>query len=739
MMSKINNHSISSTNNAWLELKDEFPERIKDVDVYTLKTTFSGGNGRVYIAPNAHNILIKEKSGVNEVLVDNITKNVTEHGVNDTKRTNASTLRDTYSLSFVTGNSLFTSTNEAKMLVIKDEDNVDVPLASSQLHLINQQASTNPDSMLGKIPRTPFLQFGTTVDFDSFINVNNATYTFIDEQIPRKKIKKISVKTDNTTLLHKIRAKGVNSKGVDTDIDLLVDNSAKNKIPFIFRPVDTENGKLLINSHWLDYSQTLPLNEAGKFNIVSGLSIENYFNNNDVADMVADCIKLTQAYKTNFIDFRYTQAEWNALSTAQKNSVHAGDIKGDSTIGGMSVYGLAGKDPKMAVNSILTTFISKNPSVSEDKKLMKKIRRFLTATSQYNHTVYSIGADTHYHKAYLPWYLEAVTQVDTLITRTLPFKVMSEYFDIAPSTNKLTPKDTVISMSKAKIFELDREMSEPVMSATIAPTNRSPLPSDLDLNTNEGMEYLIWLPFHNDTMATTFFETTENSVTKTYTITNSYPNTNYQFVGDSNPYQPSRIVNGYRKGQNVKSLSPSNINGVPIELKDIRSKQDLEIEVLASLGKTLQDLPTGWTFSATLSPEQTTSADTSWFSININNPRDANAGGGVIQGLKVVRWENISYTYSNIVTQGELVDKQYVYDKQDIINNFQTYTGEQGVWEADITKDDVEAFTELTVKHYFGDTIGLKLTFMDDTEYEINDIPLKSTRNEAIGETIINF
>lgn len=729
----------TSQKDQWKDIKEEFPNRIHEINIFSLKPIFKSNNGRVYISPNAHNIMTLEKNpNKYKILIDSVNKTATASGINETKRLNSSTLRDIYQISFITGEKIFNNSNEVRLISFNTEtfDLKDFQSGKQPLYLLSQQSTTDPNTMIGNKDSKTFLEFGSTQDFDNFININNSTYSLLPDRIPDKKIKKIQIKTDGTTLLHKIRGKGINSDGIETDIDLLIDNAGNKNIPFIFRPIDIENGKLLLNTHWLDYSISIPLSEAEKFNESNGQSIESFFNNDPVADMIADCIKLTQAYKTNFVEFRYTKQEWQQLSAEEKNNVHPGDIKADSVIGGLSVFGLSGKDPRTAVNSIMTEFLSKNPLIARDKKLMKKITRFLTATSEYNQTMYSTGADAMYHKAYLPWYLVAVSQIDSLVTKSISFKLESEYFEISNPGGKVTPKEKEIEISKARIFELDREMSEPIMPANIVTTNRSPLPSQLDLNTNEGMEYIIWLSFINPDYLTSFFQAIENSVTKEISINNPYPNTEFYFK-ESNKYlepSPPGVTNL------ITDFKIPSINGVNVNKEVISTKDSLENKVLNELGFDPNAKPKDWVFNAQLSQPVTIKVNVTnqyWDDSLLIDDKLVVTGGSL--PFDFVRWENISYSYKQKVTQGELQDKKYVFDKQDIIDIFRTYTGTEGIFEADISSENIKAITELTLKHYYGDSVGIRLTFEDDSTYDIDKIQLKSAKDEGIGETVINF
>lgn len=736
-MAKEKTTSSTAEFDAWSELKDEFPDRINDIALYNLLPAFNSQNNRAYIAPNAHNVLVLKKDTKKQILIDSITKGVATHGVNSTKRNNAAVLRDIYQIMFITGDKIFNSDNITRLLTLDGISNIDdINNGKKQLFLLSQQSSTNPNIMLGKESSDPYLQFGTTQDFDNFINTNNATYSLIENQIPNKQIKKIEIKSDKTTLLHKIRAKGINSDGIEVDIDSKIDNSSKNKFPFIFRPIDTENGKLLLDTHWLDYAQTLPLNEALLFNSQTGLTIDGFFNNDPISDMIVDCIILTQAYKTNFKKYRYTQAQWDALPVEQKNNVHPGDIKADSVIGGLSVFGLANKDPLSAVNSVMTTFLSENPTIANDDKLVKKIKRFLTATSEYNQTMYSTGADMQYHRAYLPWYLEVNGVIDVNISKSLPFIIKSEYFNFVG--DKIESKDTIIDVSKAKMYQLDRQISEPVLSSLIVPTNRTPLPSSLDLNTNEGMEFVVYVPFTSIENGTNFFEAIEQITTKNITIQNVYPNTDYALTETNEVLSPPPDTTEWKYTRRLIEIDPPTINGSKIIFEIGITKDQLEEKVLRSLGYSGQNKPPNWVFNATKSLNKPVDIYISATDLNNLQPRLSRAGN-VLQSTNVNRWEDISYSYTKSITKGELQDRQYTFDKQDIINQFGVYTEDQATWTADISSSEIKSLTELTIKHYYGDKVDLKITFMDDSTYDIPDIPLKSVRDESIGETLINF
>lgn len=300
---------------------------------------------------------------------------------------------------------------------------------------------------------------------------------------------RIKLELDNYSLLSKVMAKGVVDGKKHQDIDLKIKEDESSKLSVLTMTPTSTNYKLSMFSHWLDANRTLSFVKAKLFitkqNLKSLFNISNKdfegWSATEITDaykVVLSMMKLTQAYSTNFKDYR------------------GSDNKITGEINGIALADFADKDPMNAIDGFVEAWKSKYPG-QVDSPGFKILTEVIAMLSNHINSSYAIAkGNNDFMKVYLPWYFVPQTSITHSLAEDADFEVIlkSEYFDFK-NVDNLIIKDEYKDISGYVAHDLNGWISQAELPDKINPINKFSKPGDVDIKSDNDLKYLFYVPF----------------------------------------------------------------------------------------------------------------------------------------------------------------------------------------------------------------------------------------------------
>lgn len=366
-------------------------------------------------------------------------------------------------------------------------------------------------------PRTQHGKIGTINPTDfTLTNINDVTqnyaglkflFTFANEVTNPTKLE---ISVDNYTLLSKIMAKGQVANKKHQDIDLEIDDANSSKLSLITMTPTSTNYKLSMFSHWLDSNRTLAFVKAKGYiakknlkDLFDPLNIDfTGWSTNELSDAyktIIGMMKLTQAYATNFTEYR---------------TATDGKIDGAATINGIKLVDFADKNPVNAIDGMVETWKTKYPGQVESGGF-KVMLEIITMLSNHINSTYAISKGLNdFMKVYLPWYFVPQTAINKNLADDAAFEVIlkSEYFDFA-QTNPLQIMPQYKDISGYIAHDLNGWISQPELPNNLTPINKFSRPGDVSLNSDNDLKYLFYIPFVDESILENIYGEIHSSTT----------------------------------------------------------------------------------------------------------------------------------------------------------------------------------------------------------------------------------
>lgn len=357
-----------------------------------------------------------------------------------------------------------------------------------------QRQMLTPKEVHGKKGKYNPTDFTLTNVKDVMNNYNalKFLYTF-DDVINEPNLVRLHL--DNYTLLSKVMAKGKVEGREHQDIDLKQAIGATDKMSLLtFSPVST-NYKLSLFSHWLDANRTLAFVKAETF--LTKTSLKTLFVSSnadfkgwdpttieDAYKVIIGMLKLTQAYATNFSEYRI----------APDNKVNP-----DAVINGIKLVDFVDKTPINAIDGMVEAWKGKYPS-QVDTAGFKVLLECIIMLSNHINSSYAIGkGNNDFHKVYLPWYFVPQDAIQMKLADDADFNVIlkSEYFDLTGAF-KLKMLDYYNNFSGYLANDLNGWISQPELPNKLSPINKFARAGDVDLKSDNDLKYLFYIPYDNE-------------------------------------------------------------------------------------------------------------------------------------------------------------------------------------------------------------------------------------------------
>lgn len=332
---------------------------------------------------------------------------------------------------------------------IDEADHVLIGTLDTPLNINNGVADTNvylidsisrqlitPIEVHGNVGKTNPTDFVLT-NIDDIRNNYNALkflYTFDDEIANPTSV---NLSLDNYSLLSKVMAKGEVDGKKHQDIDLEIGDGSS-KLSLLTHTPTSTNYKLSLFSHWLDANRTLSFVKAKAF--ITKTNLKTLFDATnadftgwsateitDAYKVVISMMKLTQAYATNFKDYR----------TGSDNKI-AG------VINGVALADFADKNPMNAVDGFVEAWKAKYPG-QVDSPGFKILTEVIAMLSNHINSSYAVAkGNNDFMKVYLPWYFVPQTAIAHTLAEDADFDVIlkSEYFKLAKQDSTVVRTQT---------------------------------------------------------------------------------------------------------------------------------------------------------------------------------------------------------------------------------------------------------------------------------------------------------
>lgn len=309
-------------------------------------------------------------------------------------------------------------------------------------------------------------------------------------------------------------SKGIICKGIDGN-DNFMDfplSSWSALTPFKATPISTNNQQVELFMDWFDYDVVSTLEIISKFKTAQ--SLEVIFNFTEDIICILDMLAIAYAYATQFVDFpRY------------ESGADIGKLKPENTIGSLTEYSIsdvASTNPSVTLSNVFKRWLLKT-ALQEDDSRAQLIKNCLALLSKYIGGNYAIGGSngegvagaSAFNEIYLPWYLKLNNPLSLLRRNTssgnnfycstsTQFIAESRYFiretsqsDFSPPTPR-TDEESQIYFHKTKLVQTDRKLSLPAIPEEIESIDKLPLPSDIDIQSNNDLKYLCYLPISDE-------------------------------------------------------------------------------------------------------------------------------------------------------------------------------------------------------------------------------------------------